>query len=134
MRLLLHSEDASYDATTKKYGFQLDRRIDKPKKLRVAKACYSASTITAYPLVVYLRSDSLHRLIKDKHTLRLKDSNHEATENILTTLVATDTTGRYSTEDVRRFETDPHLPLTAIDIYFTSNATALEGLYTARPN
>ena len=96
MRLLLHSEDASYDATTKKYRFRLDRRIDKPKQLRVVKASYSASTMTAYPLVVYLRSDALHRLIKAKHTLRLKDANHEATENILATLLEGDRAGRYT--------------------------------------
>ena len=128
MRLLLHSQDASYDATTKKYRFQLDRRIDKPKQLRVAKACYSASTMAAYPLVVYLRSDALHRLIKQKHTLRLKDANHEATENILATLVEGDRVGRYSNGvDIRRLETDPHLHVTEIDIYFTANATGLDG-------
>ena len=134
MRLLLHSEDASYDATTKKYRFQLDRRIDKPKQLRVAKAFYSAATMTAYPLVVYLRSDNLHRLIKDKHTLRLKDDNHEQFENILSTMLEGDRDGRYSSNvDIRRLETDPHLHVTEIDIYFSSNATVLSGRYVVPP-
>ena len=132
MRLLLHSEDAGYDTTTKKYAFSLDRRVDKPKTLRVVKAHYRAATMTEYPLVVYVRSDALHRLIGDKHTLRLKNNNHEATENILCTLPKDDRTASYSAVgDVRRFQTDPHIPLTTIDVYFTANSTILDGVAAA---
>ena len=77
VRLLLNSEDASYDSTTKKYSFVLDRRLDKPEKVRIVKAHYTAATTGSYPLVVYLRSDALSSLIKSKHTLRLKNENHE---------------------------------------------------------
>jgi hypothetical protein len=132
MRLLLHSQDAGYDTTTKKYAFTLDRRVDKPTTLRVVKAHYSATTMAEYPLVVYLRSDALHRLIGAKHTLRLKNNNHEATENILCTLAETDRGTRYSaTAEGRRFKTDPHIPMTTIDVYFTDNATILPGIYSA---
>ena len=84
---------------------------------------YQAATMTAYPLVVYLRSDALHRLIVDKHTLRLKDANHEATENILMSLVERDRVGHYSNAvDIRRLKTDPHLHVTEIDIYLNAHS------------
>ena len=128
VRLLLHSEDAAYDASTKKFSFALDRRLDKPTSLKVVKVQYGAATATSYPLVIYMRSDALHRVIKDKHSLRLKNANHEETTNIICTLTETDNSQKYSLEkDGRTFITDPHVHLTNIDIYFTNNATILDG-------
>ena len=128
VRLLLNSQDASYDTATKKYNFVLDRRLDKPEKVSVVKAHYTAATTAAYPLVVYLRSDALCSLIKSKHTLRLKNTNHEATENILGTLSETHAVARYNLEkDGRQFDADPHQHLTNIDIFWTDNGTVLDG-------
>ena len=46
-KYLLHSSLASYDAATKKWTFDLDRRISNPTSLRLAKAAYS--TVTPAP-------------------------------------------------------------------------------------
>ena len=128
VRLLLHSDDAVYDDATKKYTFTLDRRLDKPVALRVVKAHYSAVTAASYPLVVYLRSNALSSLIKDKHTLRLQNTNHEATENILGSLTETHAVGRFNLErDGRRFKSDPHRHVREIDIFFSDNATLIDG-------
>ena len=128
VRLLLNSEDASYDSTTKKYSFVLDRRLDKPEKVRIVKAHYTAATTGSYPLVVYLRSDALSSLIKSKHTLRLKNENHEQTENIIATLSETHAIARYDLQnDNRTFDADPHRHLTNIDIFWTNNAVLLSG-------
>ena len=126
VRLLLHSDDATYDETTKKYNFTLDKRIDRPSELQVQKAHYSNLVGATHPLVVYLRSDSLSSLIKTKHTLRVKNDNHEQTQNIIATLSETHTTGRYDLQnDTRRFPTDPHRILRDIDIMFSDNETLL---------
>ena len=79
VRLLLNASDAAYDSGTKKYTFTLDRRIDRPTSIKVVKAVFKAATQSgsAYPLVLYVRSDALHAVIRDKHTLRVKSSNHE---------------------------------------------------------
>ena len=106
----------------------LDRRLDKPEKVRIVKAHYTAATTSSYPLVVYLRSDALSSLIKSKHTLRLKNENHEQTENILATLSETHAIARYDLQnDHRTFDADPHRHLTNIDIFWTNNAVLLSG-------
>ena len=64
VRFLLHSENATYNATTKKYTFALDRRIANPRSIRLSKANYQQKTETAYPLSVYVRSDAVTQLIK----------------------------------------------------------------------
>ena len=64
VRFLLHSENATYNDTTKKYTFALDRRIANPRSIRLSKANYQQKTETAYPLSVYVRSDAITRLIK----------------------------------------------------------------------
>ena len=127
VRLLLHSADATYDSSEKSYTFSLDRRIDRPTKLRVVKAHYSAATADEHPLVVYLRSNALSSLIRSKHTLQLKNAQHEQPTNILCTLNETHAQARYSMEkDARIFQTDPHQILKEIDIRWSDNDTLLE--------
>jgi hypothetical protein len=134
VRLLLNASDAAYDSATKKYTFTLDRRIDRPTSIKVVKAVFKAATQsgTAYPLVLYVRSDALHAVIRDKHTLRVKGNNHEQTENILCTLYEDDRVGCYESHDSaqRRMVTDPHKVLKVIDVYFTNNDTLMAGVPT----
>ena len=131
MRLLFHSGDATYDSTTKQYHFSLDRRIDHPKSIRIIKCIYRAATSTSYPLSLYVRSDALHRIIKEKHTLRVKNQNHEQTENILCSLLEDDRIGFYKTHEVaRELETDNHQVLKDIDLYFTNNTVLFPGVPT----
>ena len=126
-RYLFHSDDASYDAVTKKYTFTLDRRVDRPTRIGVVKAQYCAATNNNdLPLVVYVRSDALSSTVLTKHTLRVKSENHEATENILVTLEESHTKGRYCLKKEDRFFTaDNHKHLREIDFIFTDNTTPL---------
>ena len=127
VRILLHSADAVYNSATKKYTFELDKRIDRPVRISVQKAHYSAATAAEYPLVVYLRSDALSSLIQSKHTIRLKNNNHEQTENILASLSETHKMGRYALEnDSRTFPADPYRHLRTIDVFFTTNDSSMD--------
>ena len=93
-KFLLHSSLANYDATTKKWTFDLDKRISNPTSLRLAKAAYSTPGDTSpHPMVVYLRSDALARMIPLKHTLELRALNHENAANIIAVLSETHTRG-----------------------------------------
>ena len=95
-KYLLHSSLANYDAATKKWTFDLDRRISNPTSLRLAKAAYSTPGDTSpHPMVVYLRSDALARMIPQKHTLELRALNHENAANVIAVLSETHTRGRY---------------------------------------
>ena len=126
VRLLLNSEDASYDETTKQYTFTLDKRIHRPRTLQIRKCHYSNASGATHPLVVYLESNALSSLIPKKHTLRLRSANHDHQTNVLATLQETHTVGRYSLQDDQRiFETDPERNVLSIDIAFSNNGTLL---------
>ena len=129
MRFLLHHEDAVYDTATKTYYFNLDRRISNPTRIRVNKAAYTAATAGSYPQVVYVRSDALSEMARNKHTVELKGSDHENPSNVLCALQEGALLGRYALKDARvhQFPTHSHLPVRRIDIQFTNNRTALDG-------
>ena len=77
MKYLLHSSQATYNAVTKKWTFNLDQRISNPTSLRLVKATFSApGDLAVHPEVVYMRSDALARMISHKHTVELQDNNH----------------------------------------------------------
>ena len=75
MRILVHSEDATYNPATKQWVFTLDRRISNPTRIVVQQNNYSASITTNYPLTVYVRSSGLTNLSRDKHTVELKGAD-----------------------------------------------------------
>ena len=128
VRLLFHSDDATYDAQTKTYYFNLDRKIHFPNKLRFVKCQYANKTTEVHPLVVFVRSHELSKLIKAKHTIRCKDTNHEQYEPIMCTLEETHKIGRFflnpETEH-RTFALDQSRFVQRIDFQFTDNATPL---------
>ena len=63
MKYLAHSADASYDAPTKTWSFDLGRRVGNPTSLVLSKACFSVPTnYENPPHVVYLRSRALSRM------------------------------------------------------------------------
>ena len=127
-KYLLHSSLSTYDATTKRWTFNLDRRISNPTSLRLAKAVYSTPGDTSpHPQVVYLRSDALARMIPRKHTLELREQNHESAANIIGVLSETHTRGRYRILGGRRFPIDPSASERQIDIFFTDGDTLLDG-------
>ena len=129
-KYLLHSSLANYDAATKKWTFDLDRRISNPTALRLAKAAYSTPGDTSpHPMVVYLRSDALARMIPQKHTLELRALNHENAANVIAVLSETHTRGRYRILGGRQFPIDPAASERQIDIFFTDGDTLLDGAY-----
>ena len=126
VRFLLHSEDASYDPVTKTYTFALDQRIHRPVALRVQKAHYAGPAGVTNPLVVYLESDALTKIIRQKHTLQVTNTGHEHGTSVIATLGETHTAGRYSMErDARTLKCDPDKHVKNIDIKFSSNGTLL---------
>ena len=66
MRYLVHSDDSTF--TDGKYYYNLERRIANPRRIRVTQVCYTATTASTYPPVVYMRSSKLAQLTKTKHT------------------------------------------------------------------
>jgi len=132
-KYLLHSSLANYDAATKKWTFNLDRRISNPTALRLAKAAYSTPGDTSpHPMVVYLRSDALARMIPQKHTLELRALNHENAANVIAVLSETHTRGRYRILGGRQFPIDPAASERQIDIFFTDGDRLLDGSTKAR--
>ena len=89
MKYLLHYSDATYDSTTKKWLFTLDRRISNPRSIRISACAFTASTADSYPHVVYMRSDTLTRLCKIKHTIEVKGTDHENHSNVIAVLEQT---------------------------------------------
>ena len=127
MRYLVHSEDATFDATTGKYMFYLDRRIANPYSITISKANFVAATASSYPQVVYLRSSKISQLILTKHTVELKDDGHEDSSDVLATLPESHTLGRYGTEKSLTFPFHSNTPLRKIDFFFTANRTLMPG-------
>ena len=96
-KYLLHSDSATFDATSKKWFFNLEQRIHNPRVIRLAQASFTTAGDTSpHPAVVYLRSDAISRMCQRKHTVALKDAGHNNDTNILAVLTETHTRGRYS--------------------------------------
>ena len=130
MRYLVHSTDATLDATDGRWYFNLDTRISNPREFVVRRAGFTKSTSADDPHVVYMRSDALHDLTMKKHTVRLKDARHEDAENVIAVLEERHTTGRYSLmgrHDRHRVRANGNVR--KIDVYFTDNATLMPGTY-----
>ncbi len=128
MRYLLHHSDSTYDATTKRFTFTLDRRISNPVFFRINKVTFTAATAANYPSVVYMRSNALTSLSKTKHTV--KSNDHENNSNVLAVLEETHTKGRYAMKGTVSFPVHGHTTSRSIDVYFTDGNTVLDGEVT----
>jgi len=128
MRYLLHHSDATYDITTKRWLFTLDKRIANPTTIGVRRVTFTiVSTVTIPPPVVYMRSDAIHKLARNKHTVELRDVDHENASNVIAVLEETHQKGRYSTRIPIVFPVHGHTHARVIDIYFTDGTTVLDG-------
>ena len=128
MKYLLHSSQATYNAVTKKWTFNLDQRISNPTSLRLVKATFSApGDLAVHPEVVYMRSDALARMISHKHTVELQDNNHFNNSNVICTLTETHTRGRYRVLGGQTHPVNPNQSERRIDVYFTNGPTILDG-------
>ena len=130
MRILVHSEDATYNPATKQWVFTLDRRISNPTRIVVQQCNYSASTATNYPLTVYVRSSGLTNLSRVKHTVELKGADHEDNSDTVVVLHQTNHANRYELDRPFSFPVHGHLPQQVIDFTFCDGRTPLDGRYT----
>ena len=123
MRYLIHSDDCTFDVTTGKHTILLDRRISNPQNLTVVKCVYEAPTDAGgvYPLAVYLRSEGVNDLIKNKHTIQLTENNHENEADVIAVLKESFSSKRYLLEKERNFLIKQHAYVRAFDFYFTDN-------------
>ena len=128
MKYLLHSSQATYDAASKRWIFDLDQRISNPTRLRLAKATFTTpGDMSVHPSVVYMRSDALARMITRKHTVELRADNHPNSSNVIAVLTETHTRGRYRILGGQTFPVNPNQSERRIDIYFTDGETILDG-------
>ena len=131
LKFLLHSSNAAYDAATKTFVYNLDRRLANPRTLQVERATFTpVSTLSPMPHVVYMHSAALSSMVRAKHTVVLTAEAHENASDVIAVLEETHTRGRYAVRDngpVYTTNRDAHTR--RIDIYFTDGAgTKLDGL------
>ena len=130
LKFLLHSSNAAYDAATKTFVYNLDRRLANPRSLQVERATFTpVSTLTPMPHVVYMHSAALSSMLRAKHTVVLTAEAHENASDVIAVLEETHTRGRYAVRDngpVYTTNRDAHTR--RIDIYFTDGTgTKLDG-------
>ncbi len=130
MKFLCHSDEATY--ANKIWKYVLDKRIQNPTEMVLRKACFSVPTnYSNPPHVVYLRSHAFDSMIRRKHVVELKNTNHMGSSNVLAVLSETHTRGRYRWVGSRSFELDPSESAKTLDFYFTDGSTVIEGEYQA---
>ena len=117
MRFLVHSSNATYNAVTKRYTVQLDRRVSNPTQLEIVGCSYVASTADLYPLTVYLRSDWAQNLAKQKHTVELKCEQHEDSSNVLGVLRKDASSNGFTLYKPFRFPVHGHMIQRTVDFF-----------------
>lgn len=135
MNYLVHSSNATYDATDKTWYLTLEKRVAIVNEEIQIDHCTFTVTTTQSPMpdVVFLRSRALSRMIREKHTVELK-TGHENATDIICVLIETHTRGRYA---MRPEDKAPRSAITdqsvrKIDFYFTDGAgTVLDGEYSS---
>ena len=99
MRFLLHHSNACYDATTKTWTFNLDRRFSNPRSISIQKAVFQSDTdVDPPPNIVYMHSAALTRMFRTKHTVVLTASNHETPTDVVCVLEQQNIQKRYLTD------------------------------------
>ena len=101
------------------YTFELDKRLSNATSARINKASFVYSPSGVGPLAVYLRSDALHHISGRKHTVELKNTQHENSSNILAVLEETHSTNRYRLRGRERVIPLKYTHLRNLDFYFT---------------
>ena len=95
LKYLLHSSKSTFDATTNRYTYTLDRKLGGfANRIVLAAASFNCATnIDPLPHVVYMRSDALSRIIRSKHTVELVSDSHDNATNVIAVLTETHTRG-----------------------------------------
>ena len=84
MNYLVHSSNATYDATDNTWYLTLEKRVAIVNEEIQIDHCTFTVTTTQNPMpdVVFLRSRALSRMIREKHTVELKTGHENATDII----------------------------------------------------
>ena len=127
MRFLLSDGNSTH--TDGIYTFSLDQRLANATVARITKGDYQYTIPSGAvaPHVVYMRSAALHKMVKNKHTVVLKNSQHVDSVDVIGVLEETFTPGRYrlrSWQPVLRLN---YTHLREIDIYFTDPSGVVIG-------
>ena len=95
-KLLLHSSKASWNTEEKAYKWELTTRLKYPKALRLEDVSFIPSTTPTYPPVIYLRSNNLSAVIKNKHTTQVigGSDSHDRSIDVLGVLTESHSVGR----------------------------------------
>ncbi len=83
------------------YTFNLNMRLPNATKLWLKKCSFQVSGADP-PLAIMVRSNALHQISGEKHTVELKAENHQDACNILAILEESHQTGRYHLKAVPR--------------------------------
>ena len=134
--LLLSRHNATYDSTTKRFTYAMDKQLDDNiKQLRIESATFRPSTMDSYPHAVFMCSKQLAGLSLRDHCTILKAVGHRDNTEVLCCLhkVLSNTHDIvFQLSSPLRLLLDRRSYLPDIDIYFTDAAgNVLEGNYVA---
>ena len=119
MRFILSDKKAIL--VDNKYRYKLNTRLHNASVFQLKKCSFQTDMVTP-PLVVFLKSDALHALSGQKHTVELKAENHQDASNILAMLEETHTKGRYRLNGQPRRVPIKYSHNRDLDFYFTDHA------------
>ena len=140
MRYILNHSNAAFNATTKTWVFNLDKRLANPKAIQIVKASFMPDTdVDPPPPVVYMHSDAISRMYRAKHTVVMTANAHENASDIIACLEQQNIQKRFLTDNLdghnkfvksmfRLDRPEPTFPVNRdnhtreIDVYFTDGA------------
>ena len=143
MILLLTRDNASYEASTKTFYFNLDKQLKEGvKHIRFQSFSFRPSTATSYPHGILACSRALSNLSLREHVTVLKDANHRDDTDVLCCLHKENHNTEhllYTLAHPVTMSLDRRSFIKKIDLYFTDMAgTRLDGDYVveapASPN
>ncbi len=121
MRFIL--SDSKATLTDGVYKYKLDTRLHNAAIMQLKKCSFQLTLSSGTPpLAIILRSKAVQNLSKHKHTVELKNNNHQDGTDILAILEESHTTGRYHLKRIPRPVRLKYSHFRDIDIYFTDPA------------
>ena len=127
MKFIFHSDNAVYDETNKVWKFTLNERFHNPTVIEFENVIFSPAT-SSKPNCIFLRSNSMRNMIKQNHTLMVKD--HQQNSNVICVLHEQHD-GRYRSQRERTFDIDPNNSQRVIDFFFTDGDVKIAETETA---
>ena len=105
------------------YTYSLDTRLSNASVFALKKCSFQLTTAGTAPVAVLLRSNAIHLICGEKHTVELKANNHQSASDVIAILEESHTTGRYQLRGVLpRPIRLRYSHLRELDFYFTDLA------------